>query len=223
MILLYSPRLTPRLAFILDTFLVGLAGFEYQFTDRQEVFLGHDGPKLNYSGQRTGDALHIPPAELLFQQGLTQAEPPVGEGRHGKTIFPLSEPGACLDFDPFAAAFYLLSLYDEYFPKATDPHGRILPETSFVFRHGFLREPYVEQWAQQLAAVILEKYPDLPQKRHSFRFQPTFDIDQAWAYRNKGFRRNAGGLIRDLLHGSIPRVAERLGVLTRLRPDPFET
>jgi len=222
MILVYSPQLTARLAYILDTFLRDIAGFDYCATDQWQEYLDFEGPKINYSKDYHEAGLFVAAADLLFRTGIDAKEPPCRKGGSGTVIFPNEDSRTCIDFDPFAAAFYLLSLYDEYLPHPEDQHQRIIPESSFVVRHGFVRQPVVEVWARAFTSIIFKRFGLSPQRPAVFRFQPSFDIDQAYSYRHKGFFRNLKGMARDGLQGNFSLLKERLLVLNGIRKDPFD-
>ena len=73
-----------------------------------------------------------------------------------------------------------------------------------------------------LQQKILEKYPMLPKKNRQFSFQPTFDIDQAYAFRFKGLKRNILGGLKDLIAGRFQEVVMRMAVLAGKQQDPFD-
>ena len=58
--------------------------------------------------------------------------------------------------------------------------------------------------------------------RHS-RFLPTYDIDIAWAFKNKGLLRTAGGFIQSIVKGDLQRCRERIITLSGKQNDPFDT
>ena len=58
--------------------------------------------------------------------------------------------------------------------------------------------------------------------RPIFRYIPTYDIDIAYSYLHKGFTRNAGGFLSQILKGKWSLVIERIQVLLRKKGDPFD-
>ena len=54
-------------------------------------------------------------------------------------------------------------------------------------------------------------------------FIPTFDIDNAYAYKYKGIIRSSLANLRDLIFGKTKRFLERQQVLSGLKKDPFYT
>jgi hypothetical protein len=70
---------------------------------------------------------------------------------------------------------------------------------------------------------LQNKFPRLLFRRKSFKFIPTYDIDIAYSYLHKGWKRNTGGLIRSMLNGDWLGVKDRLEVLFRKKKDPFDS
>jgi hypothetical protein len=120
-----------------------------------------------------------------------------------------------LPFDLFAASFYLLSRYEEYLPHTKDNYGRFPHEASLAFQHGFLHRPLIHEWLSDFAFLLKNKFPNLNIQRPAFRMQISYDIDQAWSYRGKGFIRSIGGLLKN---PSFQRIKVFLG----MEADPFD-
>lgn len=125
-------------------------------------------------------------------------------------------------FDIFAATFYLLSRYEEYLPYAPDQFGRYPHQASLAFQQNFLKQPVVNKWWQLFSRAVEEKLSFTIPANKPFTFLPTYDIDIAWSYKQKGFWRNTGGFFRDLLKGHFKQVGERIQVLRGRRRDPFD-
>ncbi len=63
-------------------------------------------------------------------------------------------------FDIFAAAFYLLSRYEEYLPFQPDKHGRFPHEASLAYKENFLHLPLVNYWLEDLKKALRVKFPE---------------------------------------------------------------
>jgi hypothetical protein len=127
-----------------------------------------------------------------------------------------------IPFDLFAASFYLLALYEEYIPARLDSHERFHHEESPAYRNGALETPLIDRWAYSLKEELENKGFDTTAFRlRKYRAVSTFDIDHPFLYRNKGWIKNTGGAIRDLLQGKMTKFMERLAVQLHLRPDPY--
>lgn len=138
-------------------------------------------------------------------------------------LFPVDHPASSLPFDPFSAAFYMLSRYEEYQSAETDEHGRFPASLSLAFRKGFLNIPVVNVWSERVAGLLRQKFPALQLRPTNYRFQPTVDIDLAYSYRYKGVVRTLGGFARDLLQKKWNDVRLRWDVLFRQAHDPFDS
>jgi len=81
----------------------------------------------------------------------------------------------------------------------------------------------VNIWANLLAKEIGRKYPQFVIQKKKFKFISTIDIDNAWAYLNKGFWRTSGALVKSAMKGSLSDFTSRLKVLTGKEKDPYDT
>jgi hypothetical protein len=193
-----------------------LCGISYRITDDREAFQAFNGLRIAYSDERiTEETLHIKPCGLLFEDDL-HTHTFVFARWQDCPVFFLT--GGDIPFDIFSASFYLMSRYEEYLPHEKDVYGRFAHKQSLAFRYNFLHLPLVELWAQGLRSFLTGSTSE----PRVFRFQPTYDIDQAWCWKHKGFRRNAGGLFRDLFTGNWKQAVHRIAVLRNKKPDPFE-
>ncbi len=152
----------------------------------------------------------------MYEQGLE-----VFEWESMPCFFRVDDQGA-FPFDPFAAAFFLVTRYEEYLPHTRDEFGRFRSWESFARKNGFLKKPVVDIWAQKIRKLIEERFPDqaLPQKQ--YRFLSTVDVDTAYAYRQKGVMRTMGGFLRSFFSGRFSAIRERMKVLLGRLPDPFD-
>jgi hypothetical protein len=195
--------------------LVTLLQTPCRFTSEPAEASVYDGPLLWYSHTAPpSNAFHIQPIGLLEQ---TDIRPPLIQcfAANGQKAF--FKTAGDWPFDIFAAAFYLISRYEEYLPHQKDSYGRYAHTNSLAFQEGFLHLPLVEIWALDLKAALQQRYPALDFGGRRFRFLPTYDIDMAWSYRHKGFWRNLGGALRR--PGSI---GQRLSTLSGKQADPFD-
>lgn len=218
LITVWSAADSPRLRYVLDWVLTERLGFSYRLvhkvaearTSRYCIAYGH-----------LPDAFSIPASGLLFESGILPQEVVQGLWHSRPTLFHVLGQATDLPFDLFAAVFYLLSRYEEYGAYTPDRHGRYPYTESILHRAGILENPLVDEWICLLRTQLMKAWQvDLPQK--PFRFHPTYDIDIAWSYRHKGFKRSAGAYFRDIVNGHFPSLLERTRVLTCTSPDPYD-
>ena len=67
------------------------------------------------------------------------------------------------------------------------------------------------------------EFPFIIFNKRSFNFLSTIDIDNAFAYANKGFKRSVGGLAKDLLSLKFRQVSSRLNSNWNDENDPYNT
>ncbi|RYZ36193.1 MAG: hypothetical protein EOP49_32830 [Sphingobacteriales bacterium] len=127
-----------------------------------------------------------------------------------------------MQFDIFAATFYLLSRYEEYLPHDKDEYGRYAHTSSLAYREGFLHVPLVNTWLQEFKLTLQVRYPAMRFKGRHFENVITYDIDIAYSYLCKGWLRNVGGTLRSIWNGDWNAVVERWAVLGGYRKDPFD-
>lgn len=128
-----------------------------------------------------------------------------------------------MPFDPFAAAFYLVSRYEEYLPFRRDQHGRFTFRDSVAWQQGFLKKPVVNIWAQELALLITKKYPEEKLRSKNYHYLCSLDIDAAYAIRHKGMLRNVGAMAKELFKLKLKEFFFRMRVLLGKENDPFDT
>ncbi len=226
MIVVFCPRITSRIQYVTRLVMGRLLASNWQLTDDPAVADAHKGPKIIYSREAGGmEGLHIPAHGFLSERGVHYFVPEVRRGNGLPLLFPAQadreEHG--LEFDLFAAVFYLVSRYEEYLPHKKDLHWRFDPTASFAYRHNFLDKPVVNHYALLLKERLQELYPAYGFSDPSFTFLPTYDIDVAYAYRGRGIMRTFLGTLRSVFKLDFPSVFQRFRVLAKKEKDPFDT
>lgn len=220
--LVYTSRLTNRNRYAFRLLLAEVLGLPIEMTDDAEAFRAFDGPRLSYGPQPVFDELHFRSHTLLFETGLSEQNIHVTQWNDCPIFFQVAKQPD-FPFDPFAAAFYLVSRYEEYLPHIRDEYDRFDAHHSLAWQNGFLREPVVNQWAERLQQYILQRYPSLVFPERKYRYLSTLDIDNAWAYREKGLMRTIGGFGKSMLNFDFREVLMRIKVITGMRRDPYDT
>ncbi|MFO7977587.1 MAG: polysaccharide deacetylase family protein [Bacteroidales bacterium] len=224
MMLVYSPKVTNRLRYILDLLLGELLGLSFELTHDTDAFLNFKGPLINYSMKpMREEELHVVPSRLLELRGVQHLVPEVKTIERLPCLFPSKKAGNPLGFDPFSAAFYLVSRYEEYLPFKKDAYGRFEASQSFAFQHGFLEVPVVNHYALRIRQELLLRFPFMEFPVRKFSFLPTYDVDVAFAYRGRGALRTLGGTLRELFQGKFQTAKLRWMVLMGKSKDPFDT
>jgi hypothetical protein len=217
-LLIYTSQITARLSYIVQELFQAV-----ELTDSTERFISHLGVKISYSKEKfCSNTLWIVPQGLLNETGIHEQKINGSEWK-GKKIF--FTTAGDIPFDIFSAAFYLLSRYEEYLPHELDGYGRYSHTGSLAYKEDFLRSPLINEWMQLLQVHLRERCSNLKFNiQHStFRFTPTYDIDEAFSYRHKPLWKNIGGFFRDFMLGKLEAVVERGNVYSGRRPDPYDT
>jgi hypothetical protein len=125
-----------------------------------------------------------------------------------KNIPDFRQPTQFLNFDVFAASFYLLSRYEEYLPHKKDEHLRFKAENSLAFQNQFLEIPLVDMWANLIGEMIKKQYPQCKDNelapKQKFEIINTIDIDFAYRYKGLSMFRNLKKAIRYIISIHIP-------------------
>ena len=135
----------------------------------------------------------------------------------------LTHPRYEFPFDIFAASFYLITRYEEYLPHLRDNYDRYLPGTSIASKKSFVQKPVVDIWAYQLKAYLRKIFPALEFCNREYRFISSIDIDNAYAYLEKGFMRTAGAYFRSLYKFELSDFKDRLYSQFGFMTDPYDT
>lgn len=218
--LIYASTITPRLQYVAGFLGKEITGQSFELTTDKDYYAGNDSPKINYSaGKISTEEFWLKPHSLLFETGINEQDLSVVEAEGTKVFF--STEGE-LRFDIFAATFYLLSRYEEYLPHQKDMYGRYAHENSLAFKEGFLDQPLINFWIKSFKEKLKQKFSSLIIHSSPFTFLPTYDIDIAWSFKHKGWRRNGGGLLQSLINGNWKKMKERIAVLRDKQKDPFD-
>ncbi|TXB65211.1 hypothetical protein FRY74_07240 [Vicingus serpentipes] len=220
MILVYSHKLTQRLKYVFNVIFKDILKTELTFTSNIEEFEDSDLPKINYSTQKLNSGLYFQSSQFLFETGIKEQNITINTYKDYPCFFSVGKDST-FPFDVFAASFYLVSRYEEYLPQIRDHHDRFTAKESLAFQNGFLKIPLVNIWANYIGSSITESFPDLKFPELKFKYTSSIDIDNAFAYKHKGFLRIVGGLLKSFLKGNDFK--ERLNVLLKKEQDPYDT
>jgi len=221
--LVYSHKITPRVRYIFRVALGDMLGLNVSFTSDKEIFVASEEEKISYSHSKIADEIHFKSQGLLHETGVKDQNIRVSENDHGKYFYALNSTDSALNFDVFAASFFLLSRYEECLPHIRDKYNRFEASESIGFKNDFLTEPVVDQWLLRIRGILSAKYPELSFKKRTYQFISTIDIDNAYAYKNKGFMRTVGAYGRSFKILDFQEVAERTKVLLGRAQDPYDT
>ncbi len=222
MILVYCNDITERVHHSFDFVFREALGVEVELSDDEERFRNYKGPRVNYSEERFENEFWIRPCELLFETDIYEFEVEVFRWE-GHPVFFRTDEDSSLPFDPFAAIFYFISRYEEYLHYVGDLYDRFRAHESLAYKNGFLQEPLVDRWCLWIRDAIQALHPDHEFPERSFSYISTIDVDNAFAYCQKGMMRTLGGYFRSLFMLDLKEIKERTRVLLGLQKDPYDT
>ena len=220
--LVYVTSITNRLRYTFDLLLKELIGIDYEITTDANKFSFYTGPKFNYSTEPIGEELFFYATNLLFEKKIRNQDLSVFEWNDTKAFF-ATHPKYVIPFDPFAASFFMVSRYEEYLPFTPDKYQRFDASESLAFQKGFLNKPIVNIYAKKIKQIFKENFPALIFREKSFKYISTIDIDNAWAYKEKGLIRTCGALLRSLSAFDFELFIDRIAVLSGRKKDPYDT
>jgi hypothetical protein len=222
MLLIYTHKITHRNKYIFNLIFKDVLGISFTLTDNEQQFKAYPDPKLSYTVNPIADELFFSCRNLLFETGITEQNISVFDHNNNKVFFATGKLSG-LPFDVFAASFYLVSRYEEYLPHIRDEHDRFEAKDSLAFTNGFLQKPVINIWALWIKTLLQNKYPTLIFPEKKYEYISTIDIDNAFAYREKGFIRSIGGYLKSLSKFDFSEIGDRTRVLLGINKDPYDT
>ena len=219
-IIVYSSRKTNRLTFVLDWLIKEQLRLDYEIVQDEREVQGL--PFFISYGKLFSNALSIPDAGLLWEKGVREHDIKTGSWNQIPTLYDASSSGHSLPFDLFSALFFLLSRYEEHYSYTPDQHGRYPATASVLYKNKWLQRPLADEWLQGIRNMMQEQFR-ISTPPATFSFLPTYDIDIAWSYKNKGFVRIAGAQARDVWARNKAVYKERLAVVLNNKPDPYDS
>jgi len=217
-LLVYVEILTPRVQYIFGHLLGEMLGIEHELTTEISSFIDYSGPKISYS-RTVQQGLHFQATDLLFSSEVQSIEISSIEHDGVKAFFPVEQ--SVLPFDPFAAAFYFLSRYEEYTNTERDRHGRFLAENSALTKSGSLTVPVVDHFAKMVLEKIQMAFPEVHGQLKEHKDLFTIDVDNGFAFKGRGLRSKAA-ILNAQLKGKYAEAKERKAVLAGTLQDPYD-
>ena len=222
MIQVYSEKISSRFSYVTHVLFEAIGKQPLRITDKAEELDPRFAVLWYAKTEPDRPAIHIFPHSILDQPleaGIIE-ENPVEWNQ--LPIFCCTTKGG-IPFDVFAASFWLLSRWEEYLPHAKDLHGRFPAHASYLYKHGLIERPLIDEWVKELLVLIEEKWPKTVINARKFEHHLTVDIDMPYAYRSKPFVNQLGGSLKDLAQLKFSRLIDRISTITGSRKDPFDT
>ncbi|MCT4580938.1 MAG: polysaccharide deacetylase family protein [Flavobacteriales bacterium] len=221
MFTVYSPVTSNRFLYAVKLVLAQVCGLDYRIVkDKNEI---EEGDKvINYSGSRIEGSFQIHPYGLLSEKYYQQFDVSFDYGGPEKLKLFLTEFDH-LGYDIFSASFFLVSRMEEYWAFTSDKHGRYTATDSVMHKLGVLHLPLVNIWCKAFLERLGAYFQLELGLTTRFKIINTVDVDNAWAYKNKGLIRSVGGVGKALVKGSVSEAKERIDSVVFGKEDPYDT
>ena len=221
--LVFVPKKTNRVRFVFRLVFKELLKVKCTLSSNLDEFLSADSAKIVYADKAYSDDIFFKSTGLLFERGIENINIDYINYEGNNALFPVYDKDSALPFDVFSAIFYLVSRYEEYKPYVPDRHGRFTANMSISAELNILEKPMVNIWSLMVKKIILEKYNDFVFPKRNYRFRPTYDIDSAFAYSQKGLVRSIGSYFLSIKNLDWDEIIQRSRVLFSGYKDPFDT
>ena len=218
MVYIFSNTITNRLEFIVE-FICNTGGINYKLINNIEEFNIYTGPKINYSDKNSKEGIQIHPIKLLFEDSITEQEINLEAKDYPYFFQTLGD----LNFDMFAASFYLISRYEEYLPHQRDEHDRYLALNSLAYKNNFLHIPVIDIWIEQFKNLLVNKYPGYQFSKKEYKFLSTIDVDVAYyAFYTKGLLRGILSILKNVFTLNLKELKIQWNILLKKIDDPYD-
>lgn len=222
MVQLFSHIKSPRLQYAAEIIFGTILGVPYQIIHEEED-ISKDQALVIYGAEDPGNGLTIPTEGLLAETFVRDHRPDIHVEAFPKLFYKPSSGKFALDFDLFAAAFYLATEYEKYIHPIFDEYGRYKAGAYREEQLGLFEKPLVHRYAFLLWEKLKEIYPVLQKhKLPAYDFEITMDLDAPWKYLNKPLYIQIGGFAKDIFQGNWSQLAERYQTFVS-RKDPYDT
>ncbi len=221
-IFIYTHKTTPRVKYIFNLIFKDCLGLTFTITNSIEDYKVYEGNKFTYTNQELESEFHITACNLLFEYGIKEQTIQMqNHDLYHKYFFKTYH--SALPFDLFAAAFYLISRYEEYLPFIPDTFNRFEAENSLAHQYDFLRLPLVNSWISEFEKLLTTKFKNIDILKPNYTYTSTIDIDNAYKYKQKGIMRTIGGYLKSIVKLDKHSLIDRTSVLLKKEKDPFDS
>lgn len=221
MITVYSPIKSNRFFYAIKLVLAQVCELEYRIIHNKEE-INETDKVINYSGNRIAGSFQIHPHGLLSEKFYNKFDVNFDYGGEEKLKIFLTEFDH-LGFDIFSASFFLASRMEEYWKHDIDEHERYTSVNSLMHKLGVLHIPLINVWGKSLLNRLNNHFKVNFTQKRVFKIINTIDVDNAWAFKNKGLLRSVGGIGKSILKGEVKESKNRVSTIAFGQNDPYDT
>ncbi len=223
MILIYAHNLSNRFKYTAELIFKSVLNIDYQLTDDKDFFKSSQVAKIAYTNETNLSSVYIDCDVLLFETHIKTEFPSPKKEYIDFPKFYVTDKKDFLGYDLFAMVFYFSVRYEEYLTTQVDNHQRFRAENSIAYQYNCLQIPFLNNATADFSRKLKNEFPQLEFKKRVFNFLSTIDIDNAFAYANKGLRRNLGGFVKDCFNLNFKNISSRILSNFDKKKDPYHT
>lgn len=223
MIVIFTRNKSARFNYVCRVLFSIVLDIPFKIYTNIEDFKKCNAPKINYSSEEITDCFQILPDGEIFTEEDLQYRHIHVKKEGSKTYLFANNPSLDFPFDVFSSSFWLVTRYEEYLNASKDKHQRFRASKSLAYKEDFLKNPLINLHAFMLYELLQKKWPSVNRKNKIYNVYPTIDIDNAYAFLNKGIIRTVGSLFIRLVKFKWKELLYQLRVLTGFSSDPYDT
>jgi hypothetical protein len=219
--IIFSEKKSSRLEYVCEFIFSNIMNCGFVVSDSKDEFINSTDVKINYSNLAIANTFQILPQGLLWETGIGSKEP-ASEIRNGLIYFFPNHQSENFHFDIFSAVFYFISRQEEWQNYQKDVHGRFELGESILYKNRSHLRPVVDIWVKEFGLALSTANPLLTLPLRVFKTIASIDVDNLYAYQDKGLARTFGAHLKDLLRGDFANIARRIKVVSGREKDPFD-
>ncbi len=213
---------SPRLTYAADLVFKHVLGVQYYFLRINDYNASSNIPIVNYTNHPVYQGISVPTSTLLEETDIRPQKFNIYTKEIPLIFFQPQDQRGTLDFDIFAATFYLATEYEKWANPCYDDHDRYEESYYISYQQQWYEQPLVHLYAEMLWEKLIALYPNLTRKKRKYSFTITFDVDHPWKFLHKPLHVRYGGLVKDLVTRNWDQATERMQVMAS-KKDPNDT
>lgn len=176
---------------------------------------------LGYCADNTSNYPNIKPCSFLeIDNELTSIEMVDVDG----ILFPFAcSSDSLMPFDPIALTWFLMLMPHEQMRKCDfDHHHRPISQNTWLVKKNLHHLPLIDIAANVFFSALKLQFPEMKFPTRTPFFEPTFDIDIAFAHKAKSIAIHGLGTLALALKGDVGEIKNRINVWRNTEIDPYD-
>lgn len=173
-LIIFSTTLTPRIKYIFNFIFKEILKTDVEFTGNKNYFLTSENFQISYGEAPLAKELFFKQTPLLGSNKLDEFK--VKTTPFGEYLAPFPVSNSTLPFDVFAASFFMITRYEEYWFQKK-PQEDFTANKSLQHKWKVLDKPIIDEWAFLIKNMIKTKMPDFKFSEKKFTQQPTINLN----------------------------------------------